>query len=185
MHLSPTAPSYVAAVAAVFLVPLGVAVTTVADVRARAREAVVVGLIAAVPAIVFASAATLAPDDARRGGLVWSAVGAFPDVAGRSPVLVVLAFLGGFAATVVATSVPARHGAVLATSLVALAMLQAVVTAGLVGLPVMQAVSGYRVPNFRRRRLFHTTKNELKAMAAAPMRGLRRPATATGIAATL
>lgn len=185
MHLSPTALSYVAAVAAVFLVPVIVAVCTAADVRARAREAVVVGAIAAVPAIVFTSAATLAPDDARRGGLVWSAVGAVPDVAGRSPVLVVLAFLGGFAATVMATSVPARLGAVLVTSLVALsavlvfgaqlyqkyaelpiavlavlllthlfaadrvrrfwplaalAALQAVLTAGIVGLPVLQSL---------------------------------------------
>ncbi|NMD57061.1 MULTISPECIES: hypothetical protein [Tsukamurella] len=121
MHLSPTSLSFVSAVAAVFLVPTVLATAGFSGVLVRAREASVVGVIAAVPAVVFASGATLSPDDSRRGGLVWSAVGAFPDIAGRSPVLVVLAFLGGFAATVAVRAVPARYGAVLVASLVALA----------------------------------------------------------------
>lgn len=185
MHLSPTALSFVAATAAIFLVPVVFAVTDVADVRRLARGAAMAGLIVSVPAIVFASAATDSPDDSRRGGLVWSVVGALPDVAGRSPALIVLAFLGGFAAAVVVRTVPARYGAVLASSLVALAAvlvfgaqlfqkyaelpiavltvlvltwlfaerrvrrlwplvalaaLQAVLTAGIVGLPILQAL---------------------------------------------
>ncbi len=121
MHLSPVSPSFVAAVGAVFVVPLVLAVATVSDVRAWTREAALVGAVVALPALVFSSAATLAPDDARRGGLVWSVVGALPDVAGRSPALVILAFAGGFAATVAARMLPARDGAVLAATLVGLA----------------------------------------------------------------
>ncbi|SDR29294.1 hypothetical protein SAMN04489765_4627 [Tsukamurella pulmonis] len=185
MHRSPTSLSFVAAVAAVFLVPVVLAVSPLTEVRSWAREASVVGVVAALPAVVFASAATLAPDDARRGGLVWSAVGSLPDVAGRSPVLIVLAFVGGFAATVLVRTVPARAGVVLATALpalaavlvfgaqlyqkyaelpvavltvlllvplfaagrvrrrwplICLAALQAALTAGLVGLPILQSL---------------------------------------------
>ncbi|WP_148281425.1 hypothetical protein [Tsukamurella sp. 1534] len=122
MHTSPAAPSYVAAVAAVFLTPVLLAAVDTASIRRHFAIASAMGVLVAVPALTFPSAATAAPDDSRRGGLVWALVGAFPDLGGRSPVLVVLAFAGGFVATVLTLTLPARCAAVLAGSLVALAV---------------------------------------------------------------
>ena len=117
-----TSISFVFAVAAVFAVPVAVATMCANAVRERAMAAASVGLIVAAPAIVFPSAATSSPDESRRGGVVWSVVANFPDVAGRSPILIALAFIGGFACTMVFCVLERRTAIMLASAILALAL---------------------------------------------------------------
>lgn len=114
--------SFVFAVAVVFAVPIAFAACGSGHVRRHARAAAIVGLIAAVPAIVFPSAATTSPDESRRGGVVWSVVANGPDIGGRSPVLMALAFAGGFACTLVFYVLESRTAVILASALVGLAI---------------------------------------------------------------
>jgi hypothetical protein len=77
---------------------------------------------AAMPAVIFTSSATTKPDDSRRGGVIWSAVSVFPDVANRSPLLAALAFVGGFASTILYFMLTRRIAILLATSLISVAI---------------------------------------------------------------
>lgn len=185
--LSPTAPAFAAAVTAVFALPILLAVVDGwAPLRRHLPVAVTVGLLAAAPAVVFTSSATVAPDQSRRGGLVWSLVAVAPDVMNRSPMLVALAFTGGAVTTLLCVALPRSLAVLLSVSvlalatvtvagaqlyqkyvelplgmlalvivaqlfaagrirrtwpLVALAVLQAVITAAVVGLPILRAVA--------------------------------------------
>jgi hypothetical protein len=115
-----TSISFTFAVAAIFAVPI-LAATRRAGER-HLPTAALVGTVAAAPAIVFASAATSFPDDSRRGGVVWSLVAHFPDISGRSPLLAALAFVGGFAGTLVFHALDRRTAIMLASGLTALAI---------------------------------------------------------------
>ncbi|MFE3189493.1 hypothetical protein ACFXHA_10830 [Nocardia sp. NPDC059240] len=182
-----TAIAFTFAVAAIFVVPVLAATTQVALVREHLVAGTVTGLIVAVPALVFPSAATKFPDDSRRGGVLWTIVGKLPDVAGRSPVLAVAAFVGGFACAALFFVLERRTAVIMAAALIALAVVtapgsqlyqkyaelpvamltvlvivevartrelprtwplaglavfQLVATAGIVGVPVLRAVSG-------------------------------------------
>ena len=95
-----TSVSFAFAVAAIFAIPILLATLTKPHVRGRIPVAVTVGMAAAMPAVIFTSNATTKPDDSRRGGVIWSAVSVFPDVANRSPLLAALAVVGGFASTI-------------------------------------------------------------------------------------
>lgn len=114
-----TAISFIFAVAAVFAVPLVASIRTNL-VRERAKVAATVGLLVAAPAIVFPSAATSSPDDSRRGGVVWAVVAKFPGIADRSPILVMLAFIGGFACTLIFYALEKRTAIMLTSAILAL-----------------------------------------------------------------
>ncbi|WP_460730105.1 hypothetical protein [Nocardia heshunensis] len=120
-----TAIAFTFAVAAIFAVPVLVATTSFAVVREHLVAGVVTGLIVAAPALVFRSAATKFPDDSRRGGVLWTVVGQLPDVAGRSPVLAVAAFVGGFACTALFFVLERRSAVIIAAALIALAVVTA------------------------------------------------------------
>ncbi|MEV6768627.1 hypothetical protein AB0N05_08320 [Nocardia sp. NPDC051030] len=124
-HPSLTAIAFTFAVAAIFAVPVLVASAQVAAVRAHLVAETVTGLIVAAPALVFRSAATKFPDDSRRGGVVWTVVGKLPDVAGRSPVLAVAAFVGGFACAALLFVLERRTAVIMAAALVALTLVTA------------------------------------------------------------
>lgn len=110
------------AVAAVFAVPVLLATMRTGVIRDHARIAATVGVVVSLPAVVCPSAATSFPDDSRRGGVVWSVVAEFPDLAGRAPILVALAFIGGFACTIVYFLLDRRTAIILSSSLLALAV---------------------------------------------------------------
>ena len=112
--------SYCAAVAAMFLGPLLLALGR--RRAARAHIAVCVAAITAAPAWIFQSVVTEPPNDARRGGLIWSLVSHGPSVMDRSLVLAVLAALGGWIICHVIAELPRREGVMLAMSLAALAI---------------------------------------------------------------
>jgi hypothetical protein len=116
-----TSISFVFAVAACFAVPVFIATLRTDIVRGRICFATIVGLIVALPAIVFESSATSFPDDSRRGGVLWSVVAEFPDVSGRSLILAVLSFVGGFVCTVLFYVLNRRTAIMLASSTLALA----------------------------------------------------------------
>lgn len=120
-----TSISYTFAVAAIFLTPILLATLGKSEIRERIPTAFTVGLLAAVPAIVFSSGATNQPDESRRGGFVWSVVAIFPDVADRSLLLIVLAFIGGFVGTIVCFTLTRQIALLLATSLVSVAIVTA------------------------------------------------------------
>lgn len=86
-------PTYCAAVAAVFFVPISLA--TYGRGRPRLSTTLGVGAAVALPALVWTSSATAGSDNSRRGGLIWESVAHTPLVDGRSPLLVLLAFAGG------------------------------------------------------------------------------------------
>jgi hypothetical protein len=127
---SLTSVSFAFAVAAIFAIPILLATLTKphvrgripVDVRGRIPVAVTVGMAAAMPAVIFTSSATTKPDDSRRGGVIWSAVSVFPDVANRSPLLAALAFVGGFASTILYFMLTRRIAILLATSLMSVAI---------------------------------------------------------------
>jgi hypothetical protein len=123
---SPTALAYAAAVTAVFALPILLSVVDGwAPLRRHLPAAVTVGLLAAAPAVIFTSNATTAPDQSRRGGLVWSLVAAAPDVMDRSPMLVALAFLGGAVTTLLCLALPRSLAVLLSVSVLALATVTA------------------------------------------------------------
>jgi hypothetical protein len=112
--------SFCAAVAGLFLGP--VLLATARPLSAPPRLAALVAAVTAAPAVIFPSVATVSPDDARRGGLVWGLVAHGPSVLDRSLVLVVLAALGGWIACHVVATLPRPVAVLLATSLVALSV---------------------------------------------------------------
>ena len=100
--------SYCLAVAAVFLGP--VLIATSWRRRAAPRVATCVAIAATVPALVFTSAATVAPNDMRRGGIIWSAVAHGPVVMDRSLVLAALAALGAWVICQLVSQLPLQVG---------------------------------------------------------------------------
>jgi hypothetical protein len=110
------------AVAAIFVTPIVASTLTEVDVRGRLPLASAIGVVVALPAIIFPSSATTAPDDSRRGGVVWSAVSKFPEVGERSALLPALAFVGGFACTILYFMLTRQVAILLATSLAAVAV---------------------------------------------------------------
>ena len=95
-RLSWVSLSYCFAVGALFFVPVAIAVW---DRRPRRPlAAYVLPVAAALPALVFESAATTPPDNSRRGSLIWTLVAHTPTIFGRSPFLAILAFVGALAA---------------------------------------------------------------------------------------
>ncbi|APA96542.1 hypothetical protein [Nocardia seriolae] len=120
-----TAIAFTFAVAAIFAVPVLAATAQVAVVRTHLVPELVTGLVVAAPAVVFRSAATKFPDDSRRGGVLWTLVGKLPVLDGRSPVLAVLAFVGGFACAALFFVLERRTALLMAGALVALAVVTA------------------------------------------------------------
>jgi hypothetical protein len=112
--------SYCFAVSAIFFVPVFLALPT--RVTPRSSAAVVLGLVAALPALVFPSAATPRPDDARRGGLIWELVQHTPTLAGRSPLLALLAFIGACSVCHVLVNLDKVTATLVASSLAGLAV---------------------------------------------------------------
>jgi hypothetical protein len=86
-------PTYCAAVAAVFFVPISLA--TYGRGRPRLLTTLGAGVAVASPALLWTSSATAGSDNSRRGGLIWESVAHTPLLDGRSPLLVLLAFAGG------------------------------------------------------------------------------------------
>ncbi|UOT05839.1 hypothetical protein MPY17_08910 [Rhodococcus opacus] len=115
---SYAAVSYGFAVLALLVVPL-VWASVVHVSRRQVAIAATVGGVAALPAMLFPSAANSA---SRTGGWVWSLVAHTPDIAGRSPLLIVGAFIGGFAGYLVVSALDWRVGKVLASSFIALCL---------------------------------------------------------------
>lgn len=116
-----TAISYVFAVSAIFVLPVALAVKHIQFERRSVARATLIGVAAGLPAVVFPSAATSAPDESRRGGVVWTLAANFPDIAGRSPVLVLLAFIGAFACTMIVCALDRPTAVMLAAGILALA----------------------------------------------------------------
>lgn len=86
-------PTYCAAVAAVFFVPISLA--TYGRGHPRLSTTLGVGAAVALPALVWTSSATTGTDNARRGGLIWESVEHTLLLDGRSLLLTLLAFAGG------------------------------------------------------------------------------------------
>lgn len=120
-RLSMTAIPFVFAVAALFVVPILLAVAERGLPQRHAASATIVGTLAALPAVVWTSTATEYPDSSRRGGVLWSAVARLPDVSDRSVVLIVLAFIGGFTCMILQYRLPDSLSVVLPSSVVSLA----------------------------------------------------------------
>ena len=112
--------SYCFAVSAIFFVPLFVAI----PIRAMPRPVMAVGLsvVAALPALVFRSAATPRPDDARRGGLIWELVQHTPTVGGRSLLLALLAFVGAYSVCCILANLDKTTAILVGSALVGLAV---------------------------------------------------------------
>jgi hypothetical protein len=110
---------YCCAVAAMFLGPVLLAVGRRPSVPAR--NWAWAAALAAAPALVFPSAATVAPDDARRGGLIWSIVAHGPSVMDRSLVLAALGALGAWVVCQLVVLLPRPVGVLLTAGLTALA----------------------------------------------------------------
>ena len=119
---SPVSLSYCFAVAAMFFVPALVAV----GIRATPQPLIPIGLglVAALPALVFTSAATTPPDKSRFGGLIWVLVGHTPTLAGRSVLLPVLAFVGAWSVCYVLANLDQTTALLVGSALIALAVMQ-------------------------------------------------------------
>jgi hypothetical protein len=119
---SPVSLSYCFAVAAMFFVPVLIAV----GVRATPKPLIPIGLglLAALPALVFSSAVTTPPDNSRYGGLIWVLVGHTPTLAGRSVLLAVLAFVGAWSVCYVLANLDQATALLVGSALIALAVTQ-------------------------------------------------------------
>ena len=112
----PSAISYLFTIAAVFFVPLALATWTRAR---RPRASAIVGLAAALPAILW----PVHPGDPQHtGGMVWRVLELLPVVADRSLGLVAGAFVGGAAVWLVVSRLERRTALVIGVSLVGLAV---------------------------------------------------------------
>ncbi|MGB3482216.1 MAG: hypothetical protein WBB07_08365 [Mycobacterium sp.] len=117
---SPVSLSYCFAVAAMFFVPIVIGVVG-RPVR-RTLAPLVLGTLAAVPAIVFPSVATVPPDNTRYGGLIWMLVAHGPSYGDRSIVLAILAFIGAWSVCHVLMTLDQPTKTLAGTALVALAV---------------------------------------------------------------
>jgi len=115
---SYAAVSYGFAALAFFVVPLAWAAAASAT-RRQLSIAATVGCVAALPAALFPSAAN---SSSRTGGWVWSFVAHTPDIAGRSPLLIAGAFIGGLAGYLVIGALDRRVAVVLTSSFIALCL---------------------------------------------------------------
>lgn len=123
--LSPSALSYGYAIAFVFFFPILVSVSRglrSAVAPPTAFACVVVGLLASLPAAIFESFPTERPNDARRGGIVWSALSRLPEAAERSLALVALSFAGGVVVTAVCITLKRELGYLVFISVPALGL---------------------------------------------------------------
>lgn len=119
-RLSWVSLSYCFAVGALFFVPVAIAVW---DRRPRRPlAAYVLPVAAALPALVFESAATTPPDNSRRGSLIWTLVAHTPTIFGRSPFLAILAFVGALALCLVIVNLDRTTATLTGTGVVALAV---------------------------------------------------------------
>ena len=118
-------PTYCAAVAAVFFVPISLA--TYGRGRPRLSTTLGAGAAVALPALVWTSSATTGTDNARRGGLIWESVEHTPLLDGRSLLLTLLAFAGGCSICHVLLLLDNTTAILIGTGLVSLA---ATMTAG-------------------------------------------------------
>ncbi|MAS07642.1 MAG: hypothetical protein CL534_23525 [Ahrensia sp.] len=124
---SPVATTFTFAVAGVFSVPIFLCTPArVRTVRKFWRIAAAVGFAGSVPAMLFPSAVTQAPDHSRRGGAVWELVAIGGDVVERSGVLIALGFVGAFTATLVCTQLARKLTVIVGASLLALAVVASV-----------------------------------------------------------
>lgn len=119
LSVSGAATSYGVALAGVFALALLLSIRPNPSVRELWRAASV-GVVAALPAVVFASSVTL--DDTRTGGWLWSIVGRTPSIMDRSSGLVVAAFLGGVAACLLVTRLDRRTAVVVVSAFVGLVL---------------------------------------------------------------
>jgi hypothetical protein len=94
--------------------------------RTTFRTGVVVGLLAALPGVIFASSRQQPPNDSRTGGWLWTAVGFGPSFGNRSVVLVVLAVIGGIVGTALLAGLDTRIAIVVSSSFIGNAIVQTV-----------------------------------------------------------
>jgi hypothetical protein len=107
--------SYGFAMLAVFGLPVLLAAGGAIS-RTTFRTGVVVGLLAALPAVIFASSRTA--DDSRSGGWLWTAVGIAPSFGNRSVLLTALAVLGGIVGTALLVGLDTRIAIVVSSSFI-------------------------------------------------------------------
>lgn len=119
--LSAVGVSFVFAVAVTFAVPILAAVDARDVLRDRGWASFGVGLVLALPAMVWASAPTAYPDSARRGGVLWSLAAQAPVIAGHSALLAVFAFIGGFTSSLLYFVIQGHAARVLSSSVLGLA----------------------------------------------------------------
>ena len=123
--LSPSALSYAYALSLMFFLPILLSVWSSLRSTLSSKIGVsclVFGVCAALPAAVFESAPTERPNDARRGGLLWTVLSKLPVIEGRSLVLIVLSFAGGVVLTSVGVILQKELGNLVAVSVPALAV---------------------------------------------------------------
>ncbi|MFD4368335.1 hypothetical protein [Rhodococcus sp. NPDC058521] len=119
LAVSGAAVSYGVVLAGVFALALLLSIRP----NLSARElwwAAPVGVVAALPAVIFASSVTL--DDTRTGGWLWSIVGRTPSITDRSSGLVVAAFLGGMACSVLVRRLDRRTALVVVSAFLGLVL---------------------------------------------------------------
>lgn len=118
--ISLVAPSYVAAVAAIFFVPILLCCSERPLSRRSLRLASVSAICAALPAAIFPSMPT--SDSSRRGGLIWSAVDHMPAISSRSVGLIVLSAAGGASLYLVCARLDPALKVIVGTSAVAMSV---------------------------------------------------------------
>mgnify|MGYP006876022086 CR=1 FL=1 len=116
---SGAALSYGLALAGFFGLPILLATGGV-PARRHLGLGAVVGVLGAIPAVVFPSWTTA--DETRRGGWLWTAVDRFPAIADRSPLLIAGAVFGGIVATLVLARIERRLALIVASSYLAAAV---------------------------------------------------------------
>lgn len=121
---SPVSLSFTFAVAAIFFIPvLACLRQPLTLIRQRWHYGVISGTVVSIPAAIFPSSATTWPDDSRRGGPIWSAISVTRNlnIFDRSPVLILMAFLGGFAAALICLFIARKTALIVISSLFSLA----------------------------------------------------------------
>lgn len=112
--------SYTAALSASFLLPLALSATS-SGRPWLGRAGIAAGLVAALPAALSPSEATIT-SNARAGGWLWEVVRLAPGLGGRSPLLIALAFLGGVTLVQVTHQVDRRVRWVVVVGVLSLAL---------------------------------------------------------------
>ncbi len=126
--ISPAAISFAFAQTGVFAIPIVIALVDGNSVDKRTRFAAIVGIVVALPAILFPTSPTTPPDDSRRGGAIWSIASISPNIMNRSLLLIALAFFGGAAATILYFELSRQLAILLATGLFSVALVSVAVS---------------------------------------------------------